>query len=156
MSRILVVDDSSIMRRNITTILKKAGHEIVAEAPNGYIAYMEYKKYKPDLVTMDITMPIMNGIDSVKKIIQDFPDAVIIMISGDDQKHKIISAIQSGAKYYILKPFAAEKVVKIINDILKITNKANEEFPNTDMNGAISKINNAISDINNTVNKLRE
>ncbi len=119
MANILIVDDSSMARRNLTLILKQAGHTIVSEASNGVQAYAEYEKHKPDLVTMDIFMPIMNGIDSTQKIIKSFPDAKIIMISALNQRSSIFEAIQSGAKHYILKPFSYEKVVEIINEVLK-------------------------------------
>lgn len=119
MAKILVVDDSSIMRRNLSTILTKAGHTIVGEAANGESAYKDYEKFLPDLVTMDITMPILDGIDAVKKIIKYYPDANIIMISALDQKQMVLSAIQNGAKHYIIKPFTVDKVIKVVNEVLK-------------------------------------
>ena len=120
MARILIVDDSKIVRRNLNTILSKAGHEIIAEAENGMQAYHEYTKYKPDLVTMDITMPLLDGVRAVKKIITADPDAKIIMVSAIDQKNMVISAIQMGAKHYILKPFEADKVIAAVDAVLGI------------------------------------
>lgn len=119
MAKILVVDDSSIMRRNLSTILTKAGHTIVGEAVNGESAYKDYVKLLPDLVTMDITMPILDGVDAVKKIIKYYPDANIIMISALDQKQMVLSAIQNGAKHYIIKPFTVDKVIAVVNEVLK-------------------------------------
>jgi len=120
MARILIVDDSSIVRRNLKTILTRAGHEIIAEAENGMQAYNEYAKNKPDLVTMDITMPLLDGVRAVKKIINDYPQARIIMVSALDQKNMVIAAIQNGAKHYILKPFEADKVIAVVGAVLDI------------------------------------
>lgn len=127
MARILIVDDSKIVRRNLNTILSKAGHEIIAEAENGMQAYHEYIKYKPDLVTMDIAMPLLDGVRAVKKIITADPDAKIIMVSAIDQKNMVISAIQMGAKHYILKPFDPVKVIAAVNAVLGI--KVDDEQP---------------------------
>ena len=120
MAKILIVDDSKIVRRNLKTILSKEGHEIIAEAENGMQAYHEYEKYKPDLVTMDITMPLLDGVRAVKKIMTSHPEARIIMVSAIDQKNMVIAAIQNGAKHYILKPFDPDKVITAVNAVLGI------------------------------------
>ena len=120
MAKILIVDDSKIVRRNLKTILSKEGHEIIAEAENGMQAYHEYEKYKPDLVTMDITMPLLDGVRAVKKIMTSHPEARIIMVSAIDQKNMVIAAIQNGAKHYILKPFDPDKVIAAVNAVLDI------------------------------------
>lgn len=119
MANILIVDDSSIMRRNLRSMLTQAGHTVVAEASNGSQAYLQYAAHKPDLVTMDITMPIMNGIEAVKKIIADFPDASIIMISALDQKMMVFEALECGAKHYILKPITVSKILTTIEQVLE-------------------------------------
>lgn len=116
--KILVADDSVLMRRNLKNILKQAGYEIVAEASNGKEAVELYKKHEPDLVTMDITMPLMTGIDAVKKIMNDYPNANIIMISALDQKHMVFKALECGAKHYIVKPFKVTAVLKAIEHVL--------------------------------------
>ena len=128
MARILIVDDSSIVRRNLKTILTRAGHEIIAEAENGMQAYNEYAKNTPDLVTMDITMPLLDGVRAVKKIITADPDAKIIMVSAIDQKNMVIAAIQMGAKHYILKPFDPVKVIAAVNAVLD-TKSGGEQPP---------------------------
>lgn len=120
MATILIVDDSILMRRNLKMMLTEAGHQVVAEASNGIEAYKEYAKHMPDLVTMDITMPVMSGIDAVKKIIATYPAANIIMISALDQKSMVFEAIQNGAKHYILKPITMDKILETIDDVLKI------------------------------------
>jgi DNA-binding NarL/FixJ family response regulator len=121
MSNILIVDDSILMRRNLRILLQQAGHTVVAEASDGMQGFTEYEKHLPDLVTMDITMPLMNGIDSVKRIIAKYPQANIVMISALDQKNMVFEAIQSGAKHYILKPITIEKILSTINSILQIS-----------------------------------
>jgi len=118
MAKILIVDDSKMVRRNLKTILSTAGHEIIAEAENGMQAYHEYAKYNPDLVTMDITMPLMDGVRAVKKIMTTYPEARIIMVSAIDQKNMVLAAIQNGAKHYILKPFDPDKVIAAVNAVL--------------------------------------
>ena len=119
MAKVLIVDDSIIMRRNLKVILSQAGHQVIAEASNGKEAFIEYEKHLPDLVTMDITMPIMNGIDSVKKIIGSYPKANIIMISALDQKNMVFDALENGAMHYIIKPITAEKVLAVVEAVLK-------------------------------------
>lgn len=115
MSKILIVDDSTIARRNLKTVLQKAGHTIVAEAENGMQAFREYTTHMPDVVTMDITMPVMDGVASVRQITGEFPDAKIIVISAIDQKPMIMKALEAGAKHYILKPFLPEKLIAAIS-----------------------------------------
>lgn len=118
MAKILIVDDSIIMRRNIETILKEAGHEVVGQAINGKEAVELYGKLKPDLVTMDISMPLMNGINAVSEIIKIDSKAKIIMVSAHNQKQMVFEAIKNGAKHYILKPIEVESVVKVLNSVL--------------------------------------
>jgi len=115
---ILVADDSVLMRRNLKNILKQAGYTIVAEASNGKEAVELYRKHQPDLVTMDITMPVMTGIEAVKTIIDEYPEANIIMISALDQKHMVFKALECGAKHYIVKPFKVSAVLKAIQHVL--------------------------------------
>ncbi|MEN8905472.1 MAG: response regulator [Clostridiales bacterium] len=118
MAKILIADDSAVMRRNLRFIFTNAGHEIVAEAINGKEAFLAFKKYKPDLVTMDISMPEFDGINGVKMIINDYPDANIVMITTLSQKNLVYEAVKSGAKNYITKPIDKEKVNGVINDVL--------------------------------------
>lgn len=140
MAKVLVVDDSIMMRRNLTTLLEQEGHEVIAEAKNGMLAYTAYEKHRPDLVTMDITMPVMDGITSVKKIIGSYPEAVIIMISAQNQQPMVYDAIKSGAKNYLLKPIRMEKLKQVISEVLPLDNAHNnsegtqdtEETPGTD------------------------
>ena len=120
MARILIADDSSIMRRNLCTILTQAGHTIVAQANNGENAIKEYEKQKPDLVTMDINMPVVNGLTVLKTIMSTDPNANVVMISALEQKFMVLTAIKNGAKYYIVKPFCPEKVVEVVDRVLRL------------------------------------
>jgi two-component system chemotaxis response regulator CheY len=124
MATVLIVDDSSMARRNLKNILISEGHSVLAEATNGVQAFVEYENHKPDLVTMDITMPIMNGIDGTKKILATYPNAKIIMVSALNQKLMVLEALKNGAKHYIVKPFSYEKVVEVVSDVLNMPSKS--------------------------------
>lgn len=111
MATIMIVDDSIIIRKALKKILIKLGHEVIAEVSNGREAVDQYALSQPEIVTMDINMPIMDGINAVKEIMEDYSGASIVMISAIDQKHLVFEALQAGAKHYIVKPFD-ENVVK--------------------------------------------
>lgn len=125
MASILIVDDSRIFRTTLKSLFTEAGHNVIAEAGNGLEAYAAYELYKPDIVTMDITMPVMNGIAAVKKIIGAFPDARIVMITAHGDKVKVVNAIKAGAKHYIVKPVRIEKINATLERILTVDESAN-------------------------------
>ena len=112
--KILLVDDAAFMRMILRNILTKHGHEIVGEASNGAEAVQLYKELSPDLVTMDITMPEMDGIQAVKAIMEINPKAVIIMCSAMGQQAMVVESIQAGAKDFIIKPFQEDRVLEAI------------------------------------------
>ncbi len=116
--RVLVVDDAAFMRMMIKDILSKNGYEIAGEAENGQIAIEKYKDVKPDLVTMDITMPEMDGIAAVKEIVGFDSSARVIMCSAMGQQAMVIDAIQAGAKDFIVKPFQPERVLEAVSKAL--------------------------------------
>lgn len=116
--RILVVDDAAFMRMMIKNILIKYGYEIVGEAENGSVAVQLYKELRPDLVTMDITMPEMDGIESAKAILAQDPQAIIVMVSAMGQQAMVMEAIQAGAKDFIVKPFQQERILQAIERVL--------------------------------------
>lgn len=118
MPTVLVVDDALFMRVAIGNMLKEWGFEVVGEASNGKEAIAQYKQLKPDLVTMDVTMPIMTGLEAVKHIISDDPDAKIIMITALGQQSKIKTAIENGAKDFITKPFNPENLREVAFNVL--------------------------------------
>lgn len=112
--RVLVVDDAAFMRMMIKDILSKNGFEVVGEGANGLQAVEKYKELKPDLTTMDITMPEMDGISAVKEIKKIDPQAKIIMCSSMGQQAMVIESIQSGARDFIVKPFQPDRVLEAI------------------------------------------
>lgn len=116
--RILIVDDAAFMRMMIKDILTKNGFEIVGEAADGAQAVEKYNELQPDLVTMDITMPEMDGIAALKEIKKTSPNATIIMCSAMGQQAMVIDAIQAGAKDFIVKPFQADRVIEAIQKAL--------------------------------------
>ena len=115
--RCLVVDDSAFMRKMWLDILKKHGYDMVIEASNGIEAVEAYKKYKPDLVTMDITMPNMDGVSAVKEIIKIDSLAKIIVCSAMGQQQSVIEAMKNGAKTFIVKPFYEDEVLQRIRKV---------------------------------------
>ncbi len=117
MLNILVVDDSLIMRRNIIKMIESLGHKVVGEAKDGQEAVEVYRKLKPDLVTMDITMPRMDGLGAVKELKKIDKNAKIIMVTSHGQEEMVIDAIRSGASGYLLKPV---KINKLSDSIRKI------------------------------------
>ena len=116
--RILIVDDAAFMRMMIKDILVKNGFDVVAEASDGAQAVEKFKEHSPDLVTMDITMPEMDGITALKEIKEIGPQAKIVMGSAMGQQSMVIDAIQAGAKDFIVKPFQADRVLEAINKTL--------------------------------------
>lgn len=117
--KVLIVDDAAFMRLLLSNLLKECGHEVVAEAVNGGDAFEKYEMFQPDLVTMDITMPEVDGIQGLKMIKQKYPNANVIMCSAMGQQPMVIEAIQSGASDFIVKPFDKDRVLEAINKIQK-------------------------------------
>ncbi|CAM4315475.1 MAG: response regulator [Paenibacillus macerans] len=117
-NRILIVDDAAFMRMMIRDILTKNGFEVVGEAQDGAQAIEKYKELHPDLITMDITMPEMDGIAALKEIKKLDPNAKVIMCSAMGQQAMVIDAIQAGAKDFIVKPFQSDRVIEAINKTL--------------------------------------
>jgi len=117
-NRVLVVDDAAFMRMMIKDILRKGGYEVVGEAEDGAKAIEKYKELQPDLVTMDITMPDMDGITAVKEIRKIDPNALIIMCSAMGQQAMVIDAIQAGARDFVVKPFQPDRVLEAVRKVL--------------------------------------
>lgn len=115
MATVLIVDDAYFMRLMLVDILSKAGFEVVGEAENGEEALKKYLDLKPDLVTMDVVMPVMDGITAVKNIMAVDAEAKIIMCSALGQQTLVFEAINAGAKDYIVKPFSPSRVVEILS-----------------------------------------
>jgi len=118
MTRVMIVDDAAFMRLMIKDILEKNGYTVVAEANNGIKAVELYKKEKPDIVTMDITMPGMDGIEALKAIIDIDPAAKVIMCSAMGQQAMVEDALNAGAKGFVIKPFHPDMVLESIEKLI--------------------------------------
>ena len=118
MARVLIVDDAAFMRMMIKDILEKNGFEVIGEANNGVKAVEMYKKDKPDVVTMDITMPDMDGIEAVRQIKAFDPGAKVIMCSAMGQQTMVMDAIRAGARDFIVKPFQQDRVLEAIRKVI--------------------------------------
>lgn len=117
MARILVVDDAHFMRMQCSKVLRSDGHEVL-EAADGSEAVQRYEESDPDLVLMDVTMPVMDGIEAVKTIKQASPQARIIMVSATGQQSMVMSAIEAGALDFVIKPFQPQRLLEAVNSAL--------------------------------------
>lgn len=100
-------------------MLEEIGHEVIGEATNGEEAVVSFKNYRPNLVTLDITMPVLDGIDALKQIMKIDPSAKVIMITAAGQKSKILEAIKAGASDYVVKPVTKEQLALALEGVLK-------------------------------------
>jgi two-component system chemotaxis response regulator CheY len=116
--RVLVCDDAIFMRTMISDILSGAGYEVVGEAETGVQAIERYKALRPDLVTMDIVMPDMGGIEAVREIVKGDAEAKIVMCSAMGQQALVVEAIQAGAKDFVVKPFQPSRVLEAVQRVL--------------------------------------
>ena len=117
MAKVLIVDDAAFMRISIKNMLTKNGYEVVGEAENGLIGVEMYKELQPDIVTMDITMPEMSGLDALKEITKIDPQAKVVMVSAMGQEAMVREAIVSGAKGFIVKPFKEDGIIAAIKKL---------------------------------------
>lgn len=111
---VLVIDDSSVTVRKLTAMLEDMGHRVVGTASNGVEAVEAYRQWQPDVVTMDITMPGMDGIEATRRILAGFPDAVIIMVTSEGCQSTVMAALDAGAKGYVLKPVRPDWLARTI------------------------------------------
>lgn len=121
MVRILVVDDAAFMRMMIKNIIEKSGYVVCGEAENGKQALEKYKELKPDLVTMDITMPVCDGLEGLKNIKAYDENAKVVMCSAMGQQAIVLEAIRAGAIDFIVKPFQPDRVLETINKAINNT-----------------------------------
>lgn len=116
-TRVMIVDDAAFMRATLKDILTKGGFEIAAEAVNGEDAIQKYEIHKPDVVTMDITMPEMDGMEALNKIMEKDPTAKVIMCSAIGQQANVMASIKAGAKDFIVKPFQPDRVIESLRRV---------------------------------------
>ncbi|CEH33341.1 response regulator [Romboutsia lituseburensis] len=117
MKKVLIVDDAAFMRMSIRNMISKHGFEIVGEAENGVVAIEKYKELQPDIVTMDITMPEMDGLEALREIKKVNPAAAVVMISALGQEARMKEAIIYGAKGFIVKPFKEEMLISALSKL---------------------------------------
>jgi len=117
-ARVLVVDDAAFMRNMVSDALTKGGHEVVGEAGNGLEAVAQYQALKPEVTTLDITMPEKDGLAALKEIIALDPAARVIMCSALGQESKVLESIKAGARDFVVKPFQADRVIEAVGKAL--------------------------------------
>jgi two-component system chemotaxis response regulator CheY len=117
MKRLLVVDDAMFMRRLISGVAAEAGWEVAGEAANGEEAVSLYERLKPDLVTMDLVMPVMGGLEALRRIRTLDPGAQIVVVTALDQKQALMDSIRDGALDFIVKPFERERVLNLLQKL---------------------------------------
>jgi two-component system chemotaxis response regulator CheY len=118
MARVLVVDDAAFMRKMVGDALAKGGHEVVGEAGNGVEAVARFQELKPDLMTLDITMPEKDGLTALAEIVAADPSARVVMCSALGQEAKVLEAIKLGAKDFVVKPFQPDRVIEAVGKAL--------------------------------------
>ncbi|MBH1940158.1 response regulator [Mobilitalea sibirica] len=118
MARILMVDDSRTSRKILRSILEDNGHQIIGEAVNGEDAVNKFKELNPDITTMDITMPVMDGLEALKNIMDIDKNAKVVMVTAAGQKSKMVDAVKYGAAEFLAKPFESAQIIEIINRVL--------------------------------------
>jgi two-component system chemotaxis response regulator CheY len=119
MPRVLVVDDAGFMRQTLSAILTQHGYEVVGTAADGREAVTAYQQHKPDLVTMDLTMPNVDGLQAVREIREIDPRARIVVVSAMGQQAKVLDAIQAGASDFVVKPFDEERLLMALTVAMK-------------------------------------
>ena len=115
MAKILIVDDSRTSRKMLRNILESNGHEIIDEAVNGQEGVQKFQALKPDVVTLDITMPVVDGVEALKMIKALDPESKVVMVTASGQKNKMIECIKAGANEFLTKPFEQQEIVDVIN-----------------------------------------
>ena len=118
MARVLVVDDAAFMRKMVSDALTKGGHEVVGEAGNGVEAVARYQELRPEVTTLDITMPEKDGLAALKEIIALDPGARVVMCSALGQESKVLESIKAGARDFVVKPFQPDRVIEAVGKAL--------------------------------------
>lgn len=116
---VLIVDDVAFVRKTLSEILRESGYTVVGEAADGKEAVEKWRELRPDLVTMDVVMPVLGGIDATKEIIKLDRNAIVVMVSAMDQIHLVMEAINVGAKDYIQKPFHSQDIHNVLSRAIR-------------------------------------
>lgn len=117
-TRVVIVDDAVFMRTVLKKMLEEEGMEVVGEAGNGQEAILKAKELKPDVITLDITMPVMDGVEALPKILEACPEVKVVMCSAMGQQAMVVDAIKTGAKDFVVKPFQKPRVIEAIENAL--------------------------------------
>lgn len=117
MKKLLIVDDASVVRLMVKKILNESDFTIVGEAKNGKEAFEKYKELRPDVVTMDLVMPEVDGIQATKDILSFDKNAKIVILSGIDQREMLMQAINAGASSYVVKPFETDRLITALKEV---------------------------------------
>ena len=117
MAKVLIVDDSKTSRRILKNYMAQFGHEVVGEAENGELGVEMYKKLRPEIVTLDITMPVMDGVEALAKIKEFDKDAKVIMVTAAGQREHVMGAIKAGALEFVTKPFEEHVLKKVFDKV---------------------------------------
>lgn len=118
MATVLIVDDSKTSRKMLGDVLRNMGLEVVGEAVNGEDGFLKYKELRPDIVTMDITMPVMSGLESLLLIKHENEDAKVVMITAAGQKNNLMAAVKAGAEEFLTKPLEEAEIRRVIGEIV--------------------------------------
>ena len=118
MARILVVDDAAFMRKMVSDVLTKGGHEVVGEAGNGVEAIARFQELRPEVMTLDITMPEKDGLSALRELMELEPTARVVMCSALGQESKVLESIKLGAKDFVVKPFQPDRVLEAVGKAL--------------------------------------
>lgn len=127
MANIMIVDDSRTSRRILREILERNGHTIVGEATNGEEGYLKYKELKPEVVTMDITMPVMDGVESLSLIKKENPEAKVLMITAAGQREKMLDSVKRGAEEFVVKPFNEAEILWALERLHEASENGNSQ-----------------------------
>jgi two-component system chemotaxis response regulator CheY len=117
MKKVLIVDDAAFMRLTLKTMLERNGFEVIGEAENGAVGVVKCKELNPDIITMDITMPVLDGIQALKEIRKINTNVKVIMVTAMGQEKFIVDAISNGARGFLVKPFKEENVIAAIQKL---------------------------------------
>lgn len=117
MATVLIVDDSKTSRRILGDVIRNMGLEVIGEAVNGEDGFIKYKELRPDIVTMDITMPVMSGLESLLLIKHENADAKVVMITAAGQKNNLMAAVKAGAEEFLTKPLDEAEIRRVIGDL---------------------------------------
>lgn len=113
MKRVLIIDDALYMRNKLNEIITACGHQVVGQAGDGFEAVEKINRLKPDVITLDLTMPFMNGVEVLEKVKWDNPQMKVIVVAANGSEHTVREAVLKGADYFIMKPFEDSDVIRV-------------------------------------------